>query len=72
MTEEQKKAVLTLAKMGARVTFPDGRWIEGDPDTKYLDFGNEFGSFGLYLLEEKGVENILGDRDWERAANASE
>lgn len=58
---EQPLTTLALLQTGARVTFPDGMYLEGIPATAYLEVGTEWGSEGLWTLNEKGLENALLD-----------
>jgi hypothetical protein len=56
-------ALLVLLKEGAKVELQDEYWIKGDPDTHYIDYGTQFGSEGLYPLNEEGVESVLKEID---------
>lgn len=52
---------ISLLQTGARVTFADGTYLEGDPETGYMDIGTEFGSEGLWSLDERGLLDALDD-----------
>jgi hypothetical protein len=52
--------ILELLKQGARIVFPDGMYMDGDPETNYIEVGSEAaGSDGLQILNEDGVEKSL-------------
>lgn len=53
--------LLPLLQSNARITFQDSTYMQGDNDTGYIEVGTEFGSEGLWSLDEAGVTNALGD-----------
>lgn len=65
LSTESNPFLLELLEMGAEIVLPDGRWMVGDPDSGYIDFGVQTGeSLGLWELNRNGLRNLLGDPDF--------
>ena len=57
--------LLSLLKMGCKITLPDGRWLNGEPSTGYLVAGFDPGGWvGRWCLDRTGLRNALCDRDF--------
>ena len=59
--------LLSLLRMGAKITLPDGRYLEGEPATGYVKIGRGEQWLGRYILDRKGLRLALADRDWRQA-----
>ena len=51
--------VLDALKAGAKIEFPGGLYMKGDPDYRYIDIGTEFCGEGSWDLSSDGLENAL-------------
>lgn len=55
-------SLLALLQMGATVSFPGGRSMRGRPQLGYVEIYNEFGSEGLWDLDNAaGIESAVAD-----------
>lgn len=63
---------LPLLQTGARIIFDDGTYLNGITSTGYIEVGTEFGSEGVWSLDEQGIANALDDLKKIRASAAAE
>ena len=57
-------SLLELFKQGAKITFQDGMYMQGDPKTSYTEVGTEeAGTDGLQILNEDRVKKALAQID---------
>lgn len=61
MSDPNNPTLMDLLKMGCRIIFPGQYYLEGRPDTGYIDIGDQFGSDGLWSLDADGLESALKD-----------
>lgn len=55
------EVILEMMKQGLKIEFPTGYYISGDPSTKYIEMGHQFGSDGLWDMTLEGVKNAIND-----------
>jgi hypothetical protein len=73
-TLSRNPTLLTLLRLGCRVTFPNGAWMQGDPETRFIDIGKADAPLrpvtadrpdyrGVWSLCRTGLQRALTDRD---------
>lgn len=60
-TSDSGPAILALMKIGAKIEFKGGYYMQGLPSDKDIQVGNQFGSEGTWSMDVEGVRNALGD-----------
>lgn len=55
------ESILEMMKQGLKIEFPNGYYMTGDPSTRYIQMGHQFGTDGLWDMSLDGVKNAIND-----------